>query len=144
MIETYRGVVYPHQMDHMEHMNVQWYTARFDEATWHLMSRIGVNAAYMKKNNRGMVAVEQLTKYKAEVISGELLVIKSKFLEFKDKAVRFLHIMYEPESGKEVASTELVGVHIDRVSRKSCSFPLAIKEKCTAFISDQSHPSGSE
>ena len=33
MIETYRGVVYPNQLDHMDHMNVQWYTSRFDEGT---------------------------------------------------------------------------------------------------------------
>ncbi len=31
-IETYRGVVYPWQMDQMDHMNVQFYTARFDQA----------------------------------------------------------------------------------------------------------------
>ena len=29
-IETYRGVVYPWQMDHMDHMNVQFYTAHID------------------------------------------------------------------------------------------------------------------
>ncbi len=27
MIESYRGVVYPSQLDHMGHMNVQWYSA---------------------------------------------------------------------------------------------------------------------
>ena len=31
--ETFRGVVYPWHLDHMGHMNVQFYTARFDEAT---------------------------------------------------------------------------------------------------------------
>ena len=36
-IETYRGVVYPWQMDHMGHMNVRFYSARFDEATWRLL-----------------------------------------------------------------------------------------------------------
>ena len=33
MIETYREIVYPNQLNHMAHMNVQWYTAMFDEAT---------------------------------------------------------------------------------------------------------------
>ncbi len=136
MIETYRGVVYPHQLDHMEHMNVQWYTAKFDEATWHLMSTVGVTAAYIDATKKGMAAVEQITKYKAEVKSGDLLLIKSKFLELKDKAVRFLHIMYNAETGQEVATSELVGVHIDAIVRKSCSFPEDIKEKCTALLRD--------
>ena len=30
---THMGTVYPWQADHMNHMNVQFYTAKFDEAT---------------------------------------------------------------------------------------------------------------
>jgi len=36
---TYRGIVYPWHCDHMGHMNVMWYVAKFDEATWTLMAR---------------------------------------------------------------------------------------------------------
>ena len=62
MIESYRGVVYPSQIDHMGHMNVQYYAARFDEATWHLCSSIGITSAYMRNEQKGMVALEQRTK----------------------------------------------------------------------------------
>ncbi len=136
MIETYRGVVYPHQLDHMEHMNVQWYTSKFDEGTWHLFSTVGITSDYIRKNNKGMAAVKQTTKYKAEAMSGDLLVIKSKVLEVKDKAIRFIHIMYNSETGIEVATSELVGVHLDRKERKACSLPEDIKEKCVALMSD--------
>ena len=57
MIETYRGVVYPNQIDHMDHMNVQWYTSKFDEATWHLVSAVGITNKYMHDNKRGMAAL---------------------------------------------------------------------------------------
>jgi len=30
---TYRGLVYPWHCDHMGHMNVMWYTGKFDEAS---------------------------------------------------------------------------------------------------------------
>ena len=59
MIGTYRGVVCPHQIDHMDHMNVQWYTSKFDEGTWRLLSAAGITMEYIRKNNKGMVAVEQ-------------------------------------------------------------------------------------
>ena len=134
MIETYRGVVYPQQLDHMEHMNVQFYTAKFDEATWHLMSALGITLAYIKEHKKGMAALEQLTKYKAEVRSGELLVIKSKVLEIKDKTIKFLHIMYNPESMKEVASTELVGVHMDLEIRKACYLPSGVRQKAAELF----------
>ena len=125
MIETYRGVVYPDQLDHMEHMNVQWYTSKFDEATWQLFSAIGITSEYMREQNRGMAALEQITKYKSEVKSGELLVVKSKVIEIRDKIIKFL---------QEVANTELVGVHIDRKIRKSSPLLTCVIKKCTELF----------
>ncbi len=63
MIETYRGVVYPNQLDHMEHMNVQWYSAKFDEATWQLFSAIGITSEYIQKENKGMAAAETSVRH---------------------------------------------------------------------------------
>lgn len=44
MSETYRGIVYPNQLDHMGHMNVQWYAVKFDEATWQLFTIVGLTS----------------------------------------------------------------------------------------------------
>ena len=101
-LETYRGVVYPWQMDHMDHMNVQFYTARFDEATWHLFAALGMSTRYFKANRRGMAALEQRTLYKRELHPGALIRISSELLEMKPKTIRFLHRMYDSESGEEI------------------------------------------
>lgn len=130
MIETYRGVVYPHMLDHMDHMNVQWYTGKFDEATWHLFSAVGITSTYIRENKRGMAALEQVNRYKSEVRAGDLLVIRSKILEVRDKTLRFIHIMYNSETEEEAATSELLGVHLDRVRRKGCSFPDHIRARC--------------
>ncbi len=136
MIETYRGVVYPNQIDHMNHMNVQWYISKFDEGTWHLFSSVGITANYIRENNKGMAALEQTTKYKAEVMSGDLLVIKSKVLETMDKTIRFLHCMYNSETGVEVATSELLAIHLDRKERKACSLPKEIIDKCMTLMGE--------
>ena len=137
MIETYRGVVYPHQLDHMGHMNVQWYTSKFDEATWHWFSYLGMTAEYIQSNNRGMAALEQLTKYKSEVLVGSLLYIKTKMLETKPKTIRFLHTMYDASSDKVVSTSELVGVHLNRDERKGCEFPVDIRQRCEAELATE-------
>lgn len=136
MIETYRGLVYPNQMDHMGHMNVQWYAEKFDQATWHLFSAIGITNTYIQENNRGMAALEQTTKYKSEVIAGSLLQIKSKVLDVTEKTIRFLHIMYNSETRTEVATSELLAVHIDLEKRKSCGLPQQIKARCEELFSE--------
>jgi acyl-CoA thioester hydrolase len=133
-IETYRGVVYPWQMDHMDHMNVQFYTARFDEATWHFFAALGMSTGYFKTNRRGMAALEQRTLYKKELHAGALIRIASELLEAKAKTIRFVHRMYEIESGEEVATTELVGAHIDTDARKAVPFPEEIVRRQAGFL----------
>jgi acyl-CoA thioester hydrolase len=133
-IETYRGVVYPWQLDHMDHMNVQFYTARFDEATWHLFAALGMSTDYFKANRRGMAALEQRTLYKKELHAGALIRISSELLEMKPKTIRFLHRMYETGSGEEVATSELVGAHIDTDARKPVPFPEDIVRRQASFI----------
>jgi acyl-CoA thioester hydrolase len=133
-IETYRGVVYPWQMDHMDHMNVQFYTARFDEATWHLFAALGMSTGYFRQNKRGMAALEQRTLYKKELHAGDLIRISSELLEAKPKTIRFMHRMYNTESGEEVATTELVGAHIDTDARKAVPFPEEIVRRQAGFL----------
>ncbi|UZD54507.1 acyl-CoA thioesterase [Caldimonas aquatica] len=59
LVETYRGTVYPWHCDHMGHMNVMWYVGKFDEATWQLLTMLGLSPAWLRENRRGMVALDQ-------------------------------------------------------------------------------------
>jgi len=132
--ETYRGVVYPWQIDHMDHMNVQFYTARFDEATWHFFARFGLTPEYFETTHCGMAAVEQHTRYKRELHAGALIVITSQALEVRSKVLRFVHRMADAETGAEVAESELTGVHMDRTERVSVPFPEDIYERLGAAL----------
>ena len=127
--ETYRGVVYPWSIDHVGHMNVASYTARFDEATWHFLGALGLTPTYMKENGRSAVAADQRTQYKREVLSGALLHITTELRELGRKSIRFTHTMYDTSTGEVVATTELVGVYFDLVGRVSVDLPSVVREK---------------
>src|SRR5215203_2408652 len=109
-IETYRGFVYPWAIDHVGHMNVQFYTARFDEATWQFLACLGLTPALLARSGRGAVAADQRTQYKREVLASTLLHATTELLAIGTKSLRFVHRMYDSVTGEEVASTELVGV----------------------------------
>ena len=134
MLETYRGVVRPTQLDHMGHMNVQYYTAKFDEASWHWFSALGLTNDYFNTENRGMAAVLQVTNYKAEAIAGDLLNCRTEMLEVKNKVIRFMHHMKNSETGVLIATSELTAAHLDRVARKACPFPDDIIKKCKEVL----------
>lgn len=135
MIETYRGAVTPSELDHMGHMNVQYYVAKFGDATWHAFAALGMTTAYFKDENRGMAAVEQKLVYLAEALAGDLLACRSEILDVGAKTVRFRHHMYDTNTDAPVATCEIVAVHIDRGLRKSCPLPEFVAEKGRALMS---------
>jgi acyl-CoA thioester hydrolase len=128
-ILTSLSVIYPWQCDHMGHMNVMWYTGKFDEATWHLLALIGLTPSYLREQKRGMAAVQQETSYKRELLAGDLISIHSGVLEMREKVVRFYHEMLNAETRELAAKTILTGVHLDTETRKSCPFPADILER---------------
>ena len=128
-IVTYRGTVYPWQCDHMGHMNVMWYVGKFDEATWQLLASVGLSSARLRKEQIGMVAVEQHIEYKREVLAGDLLTIRSSVQEVRDKSLLFVHEMTNQETQELVARTTLTGVCIDMTTRRAKPLPADIRER---------------
>ena len=131
---TYRGTVYPWHCDHMNHMNVMWYVGKFDEATWNLFAELGITPTYMREQKRGMAGVQQNTTYKEELFAGDVIEVRSRVLEVRDKVIRFLHEMRNIEKGTVAATSEITAVHLDRQTRKSSPFPTAIRVVAEARI----------
>ena len=130
---TYRGAVYPSQCDHMGHMNVAWYVAKFDEATWQLFAAIGLTPSRLRAERLGMAGVEQHIEYKRELFAGDVVTVFSSVLEVKDKAIRFAHEMKNDETGEVAARTVLVAVHLDTSTRKARSLPSDVRERARAM-----------
>ena len=140
LTETYRGVVYPWHCDHMGHMNVMWYVGKFDEATWNLFAAMGVTAAFLRENGRGMAAVQQNISYKRELVAGDTLTVHFAFVEVRDKVARFVHEMRHGETGELAAICMLTGVHIDAEARKSCPFPPDILARGRSLVREYTPP----
>ena len=140
LLPTYRGVVYPWHCDHMGHMNVMWYVGKFDEATWNLFAAMGMTAAFLREQRRGMSAVKQDITYRRELHAGETVSIQSALVELRDKVARFVHEMRNADTGEFAALCELTGVHIDTTTRKSCPFPDAILTRARSMVRAYSPP----
>lgn len=103
-----------------------YYTHFFDHATRHFFYEIGITPGYLKNENKGMVLAEQKINYLREIHSGDLIHVTSNLQQVKNKAVLFEHRMFNTDMNEEVAVCELVGIHIDNSTRKSCPFPLGL------------------
>lgn len=131
---TYRGAVYPWHCDHVGHMNVMWYVGKFDEATWNLFQQVGITPAYLRAHGRGMAAVDQHIEYKRELKAGDVVVVRSRLLDFAGRKIRLRHEMRNADTGEVAAVTTLVGVHMDTSARKACPFPPQLLARGMALL----------
>jgi len=131
---TYRGTVFPWQCNHMGHMNVMWYKGKFDEASWQLLSSVGLTRSRFRKEGAGMAAVEQHIEYNRELHAGDIVTIRSAILEVRDKSIRLRHQMTNDETGDVAAITTIV-VHLDIGLRKARSLPSDVHTRAAAMMS---------
>ena len=131
---TYRGAVYPSQCDHMGHMNVAYYVAKFDEATWQLFAALGLTRSRLDTDKIGMAGVEQHIEYRRELFPGDVVTVSSEVLDVKDKAIRFAHEMRNDGTGEVAARMVVVAVHLDRAARRARSFPEDVRQRAREMI----------
>jgi len=131
-----RGAIYPWHCDHVGHMNVMWYTVKFDEASWNIFAMVGLMPTFLRENARGVVAVEQKIKYLRELHAGDIITIRSRLLELAGKKIRFIHEMINGETLEVAATTELMGLCHDKEISKSCTFPDEIQANARQMIAE--------
>lgn len=129
MTESFKGVVYPWECDIFQHMNVQFYVAKFDSASWHFLAELGLTPRYFQEEHRGMVAMEQRIRYFSELVAGDLVTVRSQLLEVRKKSLRFRHQMFNTQTEELSAEAEIIAVHINTITRKSGEFPAEIKAR---------------
>ncbi len=133
-VHTFKGAILASEYDVASHMNSRMYVSRFDQATWFLLHAIGVTPASIKQQNLRVAIVRQNYQFLEELRGGELVEIKSGFLAVGGKYFRFLHQMYDDESGKMVATCDSVAVQASLESGKSVSLTPSLQEKAKRYL----------
>ena len=131
---TWAGVAYPWQMDHMGHLNVQFYAALFDQATWAFFAEFGLDPAYLRESGCAMAAVSQHTEYRHEVFAGDVLEVHTQLLAVTEKTVRFLHTLRRRPQGEVVATSELVAAHLDRAVHRAVPLTEPVRGRLLARL----------
>lgn len=134
---TYRGAVCASQCDHIGHMNIVSYGAKFDEANWVLFCEIGLTPSYLRSDRHGMAGVQQNITYKQELFAGDVIEVRSQLLEIGEKRLRMRHEMHNIETASVAAVCEITAVHLDKQVHKACAFPPAIRQAASALLAGE-------
>ena len=130
----YRETIANHYLDAMGHMNVRWYMALYDQATWHFFDTIGMTSHYLKTFHAGAFALRHFLNYFSEIHEGQTVALHTRILGRTDKRFHFMHFMINETTLQVASSFEALGTHADLKERRSAPFPAFIADNIDARL----------
>jgi acyl-CoA thioester hydrolase len=113
-------------VDRMGHMNVRYYMAIFDKATWLMFADYGLDEIYFSTTENGVFALKQFIQYLAEVRPGETVAIYTRILDLTDKRIHLMHFMANQSTNGLAAIIESLITHANLKVRKAAPLPSEI------------------
>jgi acyl-CoA thioester hydrolase len=135
-IETFRAVVYPNQCDDMGHMTVQYYTAAFDQAMWHLVRSLGYEPQWRLERRQGWADVHHSMDLRSELRAGDLIFARSSPKRIGRSSLVSTHILFNAANETIVANAEVTSVYFDLDARHSIPIPESIRLAATARLAE--------
>ncbi|WP_114965772.1 acyl-CoA thioesterase [Alkalilacustris brevis] len=134
-LELCRGVIHPWHQDHFGHMNVRHYAPFFDDASYHLWTRMDLAYSHMQaEHGVHCVSAQATTRFVKELVAGDLIVIDGAVTRIGTKSVTFHLRMHHADNGDLHATYDLVEVFFDPASRTSAPMPAPVREKLAAHL----------
>lgn len=134
-LEVLRGVIHPWHHDHFGHMNVRHYAPFFDDATYHMWTRLGLPYSGMQETyGVHTVSAQATTRFVRELAAGDLIVITGHVSRIGTRSCSFGFQMCHADTGAEHASYDLVEVFFDPSTRKSTPMPDAVRAQLQDWL----------
>jgi acyl-CoA thioester hydrolase len=130
-----RTMVMPAHCDTYGHMNVRHYAALFDDAGWHILSRLGVSLTDLRGRGLGSVVATLTIDFHHEVTAGQLVVITGLVTRVGAKSMTSEMRLYEADAMTHCATQRTTEVCFDTKARTSAAWPDDIKGRLDAALS---------
>ena len=133
---THQQTIPEEYLDFLRHMNIMYYTHLIDVANFNFYDRIEFGKKYHTESGNGSFALEEYTRYLAEVRAGESLTIRTRMLGVGHKTFHLIHFIIKDEGQVLAATTEMLSIHIDMGTRLSSPLPDEIAHRFQAYLRD--------
>ena len=133
--ELLRAVVHPWHLDHFGHMNVRHYAPFFDDATYHLWTRVGCPYSRMLADHGvHCVTAQATTRFIRELVAGDLVVVEGGVARLGTKSVGFDLEMRHADTGQLHAAYEITEVFFDPEARTSTEMPGSVRHRLERLV----------
>ncbi len=134
-LETYRNVVSPSELDHLGHMNVQYYFAAIGGGITSFQIALGLTPSDMRNGRRlAFVVVHGDTNFRAELRAGDIIRLETGVTEIAAKTATFHHRMINVEKETLSFETYFKCVLMNLDTRRAVEIPDDIREKLRTYL----------
>jgi acyl-CoA thioester hydrolase len=110
-------------IDYNGHMMDGYYAIAFTEATEAFLDHVGLGADYREETGASIYTVESHLCYFSSVRAGARLRYSSQLLGTDAKRMHVLHRMTDAATGDQVATNELMFLHVDIATERVVPIP---------------------
>ncbi|WP_339831120.1 thioesterase family protein [uncultured Parvibaculum sp.] len=133
-LDSFRGTVNTWECDEVGHMNVQFYVARASDAAFYLRHALGLAPSQVRGEGRAMVALEEHVRFHRELRAGDLMHMRSRPVEIRERTLVSFHELINSASGETAATIVAVSGHFDLEQRKLIPWPAEAHGKAAPFL----------
>ena len=126
----------PEWIDYNGHMMDGYYCVAFAEATEEFLAHVGFGPGYRQETNSSIYTVESHLCYFRSVRVGEQLSYATQLLGADAKRMHVFHRMTEADSGDEVATNELMFLHVDIATERVTPMPAGRRSAVEALAAE--------
>ena len=131
----------PKWVDYNGHMNIAYYTVVLDEALEIFFVEHGIGEAYARQQRCSMFMLQNHTRYLNEIREGQRFRAFLQMLGLDKKRFHAFITLKDMDGVTQLATSEIIGLHVDLDSRKAAAFPSAAYDAMSAlFVEHQALP----
>jgi acyl-CoA thioesterase FadM len=128
-------VIKPAELDASGRVGIAAYIHRFSAANGHAIAAFGMTSSYMHEQRRGFSTFEfQFAITDQDLRAGDIVHVRSGLVHVGSSSMRIQHRMTNQRTGREVATLEQFGVHLDMDARKSTPLPETLRTQALAAL----------
>jgi acyl-CoA thioester hydrolase len=128
---TLQSVAHPWQCDQMGHMNVRFYAALLDDASFQFLGHLTGDGAAAEI---GWADVRTEIDYRHETAAGTLLTVTTSVVKVGRSSVTYRHAMTDSTTGRLHAEALTTSVRFDLKARRSTAIDDAARARAEALI----------
>lgn len=136
-VETHRSVVAPADCDILGHMNVSHYFASVSDGMFAFQTMLGLGLTDIREGRRvSFVVVRAESDFKAEIMAGSVIVLRSGIEEMGGKTALFRHRLFRGEDDALAFETTFRCVLFDLANRRAVEVPDDVRDNAEPYRID--------